>query len=102
MLSILNHISPFQPIPTPDFESIVKIQVCHFVDNNFRIMMDEIMVTLNFHVINHIKIDDTSCCITIYLSFVFILPEAEYPWFETYLGVGQGSVNHCIFLHKGK
>lgn len=36
MLAILNHISPFQPIPTPDFESIVKIQVCHFVDQQFQ------------------------------------------------------------------
>lgn len=36
------------------------------------------MVTLNFHVIYHIKMDDTSCHITVYLASVFILPKAKH------------------------
>lgn len=45
------------------------------------------MVTLNFHVISHIKIGDTSCHITIYLTFVYLLPKAKIPRVELYLGL---------------
>lgn len=42
------------------------------------------MVTLNFHVINHIEIDDTSCYITVCLTFAFILPKAKYAWLNSF------------------
>ena len=58
------------------------------------------MVTLNFHVLSHIKIDETSCWITIYLAFVFIWPEAEYPWFECIWGLGRDQLVTLSFYIK--
>lgn len=42
------------------------------------------MVTLDFRVINHIDIDDTSCYITVCLAFAFILPKAKYAWLNSF------------------
>lgn len=84
-------------IPTPDFESIAEIQVCHFVDQ----LQDDGLILwslLSFHVIHHIKFDDTSCHITAYFTFVFIcLRQNTHIW--TIFGDRAG-VELCLFSLK--
>lgn len=67
------------------------------------------MVTLNFHVIHHIKIDDISCHKNNIFNICFHFASGKIPTFEVYLGVGEGVelyllskklVNHFIFSHK--
>lgn len=107
----VNHLSLFQPTPNIGFESVVKVQVCHFIDPNFRIMVDEFMVTLDFHVINLHKNWWYLMPYDIYLAFAFILPKAEYPWLNCIWGLSSDGagfyllkrlVNHFIFYIKGK
>lgn len=98
VLETLYHIAPLQPTPTPGFDSTVKTQVCHFVDQQLQNNDGSILWSLNFHVIHHKKVDDTSCHIAVYLASVFILPEAKCLWVNYIWGLAE--MNLCILSHQ--
>lgn len=89
VLETLYHIAPLQPTPTPGFDSTVKTQVRHFVDQQRQNNDGSILWSLNFHVIHHKKVDDTSCHIAVYLASVFYFARGKIPMGELYLGVGR-------------
>lgn len=90
VLETLNHISSLQSIPSPGFDSVVEIQVCHFVDQQLQKNAGSILWSL-WILMSFIakKFDDTSCHITAYLAPVFILPEAEYAWLNYIWGLAR-------------
>ena len=97
VLETLDHTAPLQSTPTPGFDSTIKTQMCHFVDQQLQNYDGSILWSLNFHVIHHKKVDDTSCHITVYLASVFIFPKAKYLWWTIFGGWQRWN---CILSHQ--